>query len=166
MVEHRTLREGIIAGLIGATTVAVWFFVVDLIAGRPLFTPSALGEALMNVLGPNRGEGALEYVMLYTVFHYAVFIILGTIAVAIIHASDREPSLMAGFVILFVVFQLGFFFFVMLLERSLLGNIAWYQIGAANVLAALLMGRYLVRMHPEIVVRMGEGLRDSRVGSR
>jgi hypothetical protein len=57
MVEHRTLREGFIAGLIGATSVAVWFLIVDLIAGRPLFTPSVLGEALMNVLGPNRGEG-------------------------------------------------------------------------------------------------------------
>lgn len=166
MVEHRTLREGILAGLIGATSVAIWFLVIDVIGGRPLHTPSVLGEALMNVLGPNRGEGALEYVMLYTVFHYAVFILFGIVAVAIIHASDREPSLMAGFIILLVVFELGFYFFVMLLDRSLLGTIAWYQVGAANILAALLMGRYLVRGHPEMMTRMGEALRDSKVGSR
>jgi hypothetical protein len=166
MVEHRTLREGFIAGLIGATSVAVWFLIVDLIAGRPLFTPSVLGEALMNVLGPNRGEGPLEHVILYTVFHYGVFVLFGIIAVAIIHASDGEPSLMGGFLILFVVFEVGIYFFVLLLDRSLLGTIAWYQIGAANILAALLMGRYLLQTHPEMLTRTQEALSDSKLGSR
>ena len=58
MVEHRTLREGILAGLIGATSVAIWFLVIDVIGGRPLHTPSVLGEALMNaVLGWCRDKG-------------------------------------------------------------------------------------------------------------
>ena len=31
---HSIVREGVIAGFLGATAVAVWFFVVDLIGGR------------------------------------------------------------------------------------------------------------------------------------
>jgi hypothetical protein len=165
MRQHRILREGILAGFTGATAVAIWFFVVDLIAGQPLFTPSVLGEALMNVLGPNRGEGALQHVMLYTLFHYAAFLLVGIIAAAVIHASDREPSVLAGFLILFVVFELGIYGLILLLSRSVLGNIAWYQIGVANLLAAVFMGRVLLRAHPGIVGRLGHALSDSELGS-
>jgi len=34
---HSIVREGAIAGFLGATAVAIWFFIVDLIAGRALF---------------------------------------------------------------------------------------------------------------------------------
>ena len=40
----RILREGFIAGLIGAGAVALWFLIVDTIAGRPFFTPAMLGS--------------------------------------------------------------------------------------------------------------------------
>src|SRR5205823_9923117 len=33
--QHRTLREGLTAGVLGATAVAVWFLILDTIAGRP-----------------------------------------------------------------------------------------------------------------------------------
>ena len=39
----RLLREGFITGIIGAAAVAVWFFIVDLVAGTAFFTPSVLG---------------------------------------------------------------------------------------------------------------------------
>ena len=38
--------DGVIAGVIGATVIAVWFFIVDLVQGRPLYTPTVLGTAL------------------------------------------------------------------------------------------------------------------------
>jgi len=166
MAAHRTLREGFVAGVVGATSVAVWFFVVDLIAGRPLHTPSVLGEAVMNVFGPNRGEGPLEHVMLYTVFHYAAFFIVGIIAAALIQASEKEPSVLAGFLILFVAFEVGFYGLTVMLSKSILGSIAWYQIGAANLVAAFLMGRYLLHEHPGIVSRLDQALKDGEWGTR
>ena len=48
---HSIVREGLIAGFLGATAVAVWFFIVDMIGGRPLFTPNTLGEGLLSVFG-------------------------------------------------------------------------------------------------------------------
>ena len=38
------LREGIVAGLIGAAVVALWFFVYDIARGEPFRTPSLLGS--------------------------------------------------------------------------------------------------------------------------
>ena len=44
-IQSRTvLKEGLILGLIGAAAVAAWFLLVDLIAGRPFFTPAVLGS--------------------------------------------------------------------------------------------------------------------------
>src|SRR5437879_13643119 len=43
---NRILREGFIAGCIGAAIVAVWFLIIDSINGHPFFTPAMLGSAV------------------------------------------------------------------------------------------------------------------------
>ena len=45
-MRHTILRDGIVAGVLGATAVAAWFFLVDLILGRPFYTPIGLGRGL------------------------------------------------------------------------------------------------------------------------
>lgn len=42
----KVYSEGIVAGLTGAATLAVWFLLLDSLDGRPFYTPSALGTAL------------------------------------------------------------------------------------------------------------------------
>jgi hypothetical protein len=153
-------REGARAGIFGALAVAVWFFFVDLIAGQPLATPEALGAALVSVLRANQQLTSLTHLIVYTVFHFAVFIILGIIAAAVIRASDREPSILMGFLFLFVVMEVGAVGYIYVLSKgSSLGNLAWYQVGAANLLSAFVMGRVLLRGHPEVVHRVDEALR-------
>lgn len=159
---HSVVREGVVAGVLGATAVAVWFFVVDLIGGRPLFTPGTLGEGLLSVFGRSPETQAMN-VIAYTIFHYAVFVLVGVIAVILVHAGERMPSVLAGAMILFVAFELGFYGLVALLQESVLGSLAWYQIMAGNLLAAALMGTYLWRAHPAMrdgLVRALEGTAD------
>src|SRR5438094_265370 len=45
-VGRPVLREGIIAGLIGAAVVAVWFLILDVARGRPFLTPTILRAAV------------------------------------------------------------------------------------------------------------------------
>lgn len=159
---HSVVREGVVAGVLGATAVAVWFFVVDLIGGHPLFTPSTLGAGLLSVFGSSP-ETQTVNIIAYTIFHYAVFILVGMLAVVLVHAGERLPSVLAGLMILFVAFELGFYGMVALLEETVLGNFAWYQILAGNLLAAILMGTYLWRGHPAArrsLVRALEGTAD------
>ena len=44
--EHSTVREGLVTGLLGASVVAVWYFLVDSAAGQPFHTPNVLGKIL------------------------------------------------------------------------------------------------------------------------
>jgi len=145
---HNTLREGTIAGALGATAVAVWFLIVDVIAGHPLHTPQVLGAALFSILGPIGGESATAHVIAYTIVHYVLFVLAGLIVTAVIHASQREPTVLAGAFILFIVFELAFYGFVSLLANTLLRDLAWYNVALGNLLAALVMGAYLWRRHP------------------
>ena len=152
------LREGVVAGVLGATVVALWFLVVDVIAGHPLHTPEVLGRGLLGIFGRARsgivdsgGDSALAVVSIYTLFHYLAFIVVGIIAAAIVRAGEREPSLLAGALILFVAIEIGFYGLTALLAQThVLGSLAWYQIGIANLLAAAAMGVYLWRKHPAL----------------
>ena len=64
------LREGVVAGLIGAAVVAVWFLALDLIRGEPLRTPAVLASGFFRLSG---GEG----ILLYTAAHGLAFIVFG-----------------------------------------------------------------------------------------
>lgn len=153
MTERQSLvREGVIAGAIGATSVAVWFFVLDAIAGRPFHTPRVLGAAFFSVLGPAMSPDSPAMIVAgYTAFHYVAFAILGIIAAALVRASQREPNIVAGLVVLFVAFEAGFYGLTALLTQSeLLGSLAWWQVGVANLIAAALMGAYMLKLHPEL----------------
>lgn len=144
------LRKGVIAGVIGATCVAVWFFVVDLIAGQPLFTPSTLGHALLSILQPNPVDApSAVLVVAYTVFHYLAFIGIGIVAAVVAGWAGQEPAVLIGFLILAVAFEVGFYGLVAVLQLATpLGALAWYQVMIGNLIAAVAMGTYLWRVHP------------------
>ena len=159
MDGHGTIREGVIGGVLGATGVAAWFLIVDTIAGQPFFTPRILGEAVKSIVAPESFASPFVIVVLYTVFHYAAFIIAGVAIMALIHGSARHIGLLAGMVMLFVALEVLFYGFVLVLQMATpLEGIAWYQVGAANLVAAGLMGRYLWLRHPELTHRLNESL--------
>jgi putative oxidoreductase len=147
---HPIFRTGVIAGVIGATVIAVWFFVVDVVTNQPLFTPTTLGRAVFSVLGAvPESERAVVHVLAYTVFHYAAFITVGILTAAFVRLAGDEPSVLLGFVILFVAFEVGFYAFVAVLSQiTPLGGLAWWQVMVGNLLAAGAMGFYLLRRHP------------------
>src|SRR5436190_19474547 len=70
--ETRTMtlaQEGLIAGLIGAATIAVWFLILDSLSGRPLYTPTVLGRALVRRGAATPLSGVLpdpELVLMFT----------------------------------------------------------------------------------------------------
>jgi hypothetical protein len=144
--EQKLVREGMIAGAIGAAGVAAWFLLLDIVAGQPLFTPSALGGVLAGNFASDSGAVHLPWVVGYTVFHFAAFLAVGLILSFVAHRAEREPSILAVFLILFVVFELGFYGFTAILaETRLPGALAWYRVTGGNLIAAVLMGTYIWR---------------------
>jgi putative oxidoreductase len=152
-VPHPLLYDGVIAGLIGAAVIAVWFFIVDAVSGRPFFTPATLGHGLLDVLGkqPAQDDSMLIHVLAYTVFHFAAFMLVGLVASLIVFLAQREPSILFGFIVLFVAFEVGFYGLVGLLHQATaLREFAWYQVLIGNLLAAGAMGFYFWRTHKEL----------------
>lgn len=149
---HALGREGLIAGILGATSVAVWFFFIDLILQRPFATPLLLGRTLFLRLGEPTATGAeVPVVVGYTIFHFAAFIAVGLIAVAIVHRAVQEPSILAGALILFVVFEVAFHALLSMFGSiPVLGALAWYNVAIGNFVAAVTMGTYIWRTHPEL----------------
>lgn len=156
---RRVWKEGMIAGLLGAAGVAFWFLIVDLLARRPFWTPATLGQGTFSVLGKGIDWSPMQYVVGYSILHVAVFLLMGILVSWIVDASRRTPGVLAGLLLLFAVFEMGFYFFTLFLAQpETIGTIAWYQIGAANLVAAGLMGTYLLRKHPELKARMARAL--------
>jgi hypothetical protein len=150
--QHNPIREGVYAGIIGATAIAVWFAIIDIVSGMPFHTPSILGAGLISVLGkpPMMPDTVAFHVFIYTIFHYAAFALVGIVIVAIVHQSARTPAVLAGFLVAFVVFQIGAIGLTALLTESRLGGMAWYQIFLANLLASALMFWFMWRRHPAL----------------
>ena len=149
-VGSRTfLTEALSTGLLGAVTVALWFFVVDLISGAPLRTPGILGSAVfLGISSPDEAVINATTVGLYSLLHAAVFFLVGIGTTAIIRAADRAPSLLALFIPLTVVLQALFVGGTAILAQFLLGALAWWAVLGGNLLASFLLGSLLLYWHP------------------
>jgi hypothetical protein len=146
--ERSVLREGIVAGLIGAAIVAVWFFVFDLARGRPFLTPGLLGAFVFyGVNTPIGLEPSLGPILGYTVIHGLAFIAFGVMAATIMAMSEREPALFIGFVVLFACFEAFFFGALGAFGQSIQGALVWWAVLVGNLLASIGMLWYLFRAH-------------------
>jgi hypothetical protein len=146
--ERSVLREGVIAGLIGAAVVAVWFFVFDLARGKPFLTPGLLGAYVFS--GVNTPVGLVPQVgpiLGYTVIHGLAFIAFGVMAATIMAMSEREPALFIAFVVLFACFEAAFFGVLGAFGQSMQGALVWWAVLVGNLLASLGMLWYLFRLH-------------------
>jgi hypothetical protein len=144
----RVAREGLVAGLIGAAVVAVWFLVYDLFAGAPLRTPALLGAAVLEGLrDPSGLVITLPLVLKYTVIHGAAFVMFGWAAAGLLALADREPRLIFVFVMLLCCFEVFFFALVATLAHWLLETLEWWTILIANLFAATGMLAYFFRHH-------------------
>lgn len=158
--RHNPIREGVFAGFVGATAIAVWFGIIDVLGARPFHTPDILGAGLLSVLGkpPMMPDTLAFHVLIYTVFHYLTVFLIGIIMVALVHQSARTPAILAGLLIAFVVFELGAIGLTQLFLQSRFGGMAWYQIFIANLLGAGSMFYVLWRRHPGLGKDIEEAL--------
>ena len=146
--QRSVLREGIVAGLLGAAVVAVWFLFFDLARGRPLLTPGLLGAAVFQgVTDPIGLEIAPGNVLGYTLLHGLAFVAFGVIAASVMAVSEREPALFVAFVILFACFEVFFFGALGALGHSMVGALVWWAILIGNLLASIAMLWCLFRFH-------------------
>ncbi len=158
--QSAAYREGISVGLIGAIAIALWFAILDLVRGDPFATPIMLGNAVGSLfLGgelPSRAGAFLGY----TVFHFAIFTLLGLAFAWTVNQAEKAPSVLIGVIGLFVAFEVGWTGFTSVLAEGF-GQLTWLQVLVANLIAAAAMGFYMWRQHPSLARRV-----DASIGGR
>ena len=96
----------------GASIIALWFLLIDTIAGRPFYTPAVLGAALFRDGAALTGDGtvtpSLELVLGFTWVHYLIFGLIGVGAARLLDLAEDNPNVGFGIVIFFAVFEFGF----------------------------------------------------------
>lgn len=151
-----TVRDGIVVGLIGYATVAVFYSLFDLLAARDaLHTVNMLGRAVFRGL---RDPSVLRFplsldsgaIFEYNALHLALALVIGLIVVALVTVGDRSPErrrqvrlvILAGFVATVIV--------VGALTVPMRPLLPWWSIVAANALSAFFGAVYLLSKRPQL----------------
>jgi hypothetical protein len=149
-------REGIVAGLLGAATIALWFFILDVFSGRPFYTPSLLGSALFRratALDPRQTlTVSFEMVLVYTWVHGMIFCVIGGLASKLLQLAERNLNLGFGILLLFVVFEFGFVGVAFIFAEPVLHALTWPAILVGNLMAAAVMAAYFWRRRPTLTI--------------
>jgi hypothetical protein len=160
--SHSIVAEGTDVGIIGGLAVALWFLVLDAIAGRPLRTPSLLGQVVL--LGdptPDSGTIIFGAILLYTAFHFIVFALLGMGLVAVVHWGIENPVVRYALLPIFLAFEVIFYGLLEVLSERTGELFPFWAVVSANTLAAISMGLYLWVRHPEF----RRSIRDTPLGA-
>jgi hypothetical protein len=150
MAKHHSLvREGSIAGLIGAIIVAAWFLVTDMLQGRPLSTPSVLGQVfLYQITTPSVSPPEAGPVVAYTCLHIGAFVLFGIMLTQMIHLAMSSPLARFGLLVIAVCFEFFFIFMAYMVFQATSYLFPWWSVLGANTLSLAGMGIYLYRRHP------------------
>lgn len=169
-MSSRTMmvREGVLAGVLGATVIALWFLVLDSIHGAPLTTPLTLGRHLFRMAGFGSANPPDALVLMtYSLIHVGVFIVIGMLCAKLLAMSERTPTMLIGVGMLFVSFEVmltGFTEILALQGRVILPR---PHVMGANLLAAVVMAGTLWRNHRSLPHRYMNALaNDADDGAR
>ena len=129
--RHDTVREGLRLGAVLASSLWIWIAAVDVMAGEPFRTFTVLG-------------GLASFTGMLSALNLAY----GTVIVACIHGVVREPSLIGGVALGFLILEFAFALVTIVFTHAGLGALAWLRIFGGSVLAAAVALVILTRRHP------------------
>ncbi len=150
-------REGVTAGLVGGIVVAIWFMGYDLASGNLFHTPAILGAMVFRSANVSDGiQTTLPLVLGYSILHFFAFVMFGLALAILLAASEWEPSMTLGALLLLAVFEVFYVGFVSLIDQSVLEALGWWKIVAANILALIAMAAYFIRGHRGLGIKLVE----------
>jgi hypothetical protein len=154
------VANGIAAGLVGAGCFAVFFLIVDVVLGRPLWTPHALGTALfLGETAPITAQPSPLMVLAYTAVHLTFYIAFALPAAFWVLARlpvTRGPGRGALFaLVLFAALEAVYVLLGQLFAPELLGMLTWGRVAAGNALAACAMSAFLFWRREHGIARSG-----------
>lgn len=140
--KREMVVQGAIGGLFAGAVVAVWFLILDLLAGDPFRTPASLARAL---LGPSALASEFRLVALYTVLHFTMFGMLGALAGYLLRITDAKPGWLVGALFGISVIDAVHYGALILTGAEVIAVLPPLHVVTANVLGGVVMMTYLHR---------------------
>lgn len=148
--------DGLIAGIIGAAIIAIWFLFLDAVTRLPFYAPTVLGHALFlgaEDLASTEGvQVSLKLTLMYTWVHVLLFVVLGEIAACLLLVTGKNPNF-GFFLLLFVILEFGFVGTVFVFAEPVLQELTWPTVLLGNLQAAAGMTVYFWLRHSNFVIR-------------
>lgn len=146
---HPLLGRSLVAGVVGAAAVAFWFLLADTVAGRPFFTPAALGSIVFfGAQSAADVQVSFGVVTAYTILHLLAFAGVGLCVVWAAERLERKPGLWLILFMAFVVLEGVFIGIVGALSNPILDTIGWWAVLSGNLIAIFTMGLWVWKTHP------------------
>ena len=160
MAATRTVREGVIVGLIAYASVAVFYVGFDLLASRgTLYTVDLLGRAVFRGL---RDPSILQFpiqpdlvaVSLYNALHLVLSLAIGLIVTWLVGYAEAKPARTNWVLVVIIAGFVNTILLVGWLTTAMRPVLPWWSIVVANALAVVFAATYLMHTRPGILRRM------------
>jgi len=126
--------RGVVAGLMGGAMLAVWFLIVDAIAGQAFRTPGFLAAAL---LGLDQVIITGGMVALYSAIHFGVFALVGVATAVVLRRAPISPNVMWGAGLGLLLFTSMFYLSLIIGGASIVHALGWPQVLIGSILAGV-----------------------------
>lgn len=141
--------KGLVTGLIGAGAVALCFFVLDIVTGRPFYTPAALGSLLfLGATSPTEVHVGVAVIAAYTLLHLALFAGMGVVLEWSASRLERAPGMWLVALLAFITLEALFIGTLSPLSGWVLGDLGYWAVSVANLVAVAAMGAWVWATHP------------------
>lgn len=151
---YDVVMQGVAAGFFGFLTVGAVFAIANVLVGRsPVYTAAVLGANMFyGIADPSQmGTSLAPYVFAYNGVHLMAFLVLGMAGSWLAAVAEKGAMLWypALFFFIFVAFHMigG----VQLLAEPVRAAVPMVSVWLAGALATMVMGAYLLRVHPHLV---------------
>jgi hypothetical protein len=154
--ERRTLRDGVIVGLLAYAAVALFYSAFDVLAARgTLHTVDMLGKAVFRGL---RDPAVLMFptqldpaaIFWYNGLHLVLSLAIGLIVTGLVAEAERHPARAPLIFLLIVAGGVLTVLAVGSLTREMRPVLPWWSIVVANALASAVAAIYLLGRRPEL----------------
>lgn len=143
---YPVLYDGVLTGVVGATAVAFWIFLVDLLSARPFYTPAALGSAvLLGASSPAEVRIGIGILVAYSFLHFATFIAVGIGFAVLARGAARATRFWARAAAGLVALEALFLGTLVIVGGWIIQGVGWFAILIANALAIVSMALWTWR---------------------
>ena len=154
------VSRGVVAGIVGATAMALWFLVIDGSQGEPFRTPAFIAHALLDM---DEVRMTLGPIALYTFIHYAAWVAVGLVVSWLLTMVETASPVLLGLVLGFALFDMVFYGSVAVTGVDVVGELGWPEVLVGNLIAGVSLFGFLHLVGATRPVTWWEALAESRV---